>query len=283
MPGMKRPTEKQYSFTYRKDSYDERDYLYEPRAPYESIAETRFLTPDSIDWSNSMSPVKDQMRLGSCVGFAVSALKEWQEQKEHRTEVESGKFDHRSEKYYDLSEAWIYWMSKKIDPWPGIEGTSIRCAMKVLHRIGAPTEKAWPYDDVVKGSPEKWAHLVARWALIDSYWRVTSLEELKDALKDGPVVLGIGVYEEMLFVGDDGIVEDPKYPQFSFGGHAVCAVGYDDNKKLVKFKNSWSDKWGQKGYGYVSYYYVRNFAWDAWTCRDMNVTREMLAGARSLL
>lgn len=283
MPGMKRPPEKYYIFNYRKEAYDERDFLYQPDRPYASADDAILSAPSSVDWTNGMTPVKDQGKLGSCVGFAVSAVKEWQEQTEHQREVDSGKFDHRTQKYYDLSEAWIYWMCKKIDPWPGIEGTSLRSAMKVLNKIGVPCEKAWPYDDVVKGEPKKWAHLVARWALIDSYYRITSLGELRDALINGPVPIGVGVYDEIFEVGDNGIVKYPTDPQYCYGGHAICAVGYDDSKKLIKFKNSWSSKWGKKGYGYFSYNFIRNFVWDAWTARDMNVTREMLSGTRSLL
>ena len=282
MPGMKRPKEKQYIFNYRKDPYDNRDFLYQPLKTYETADDFRFSIPSSVDWTNEMSPVKDQGRLGSCVGFAVTAVKEFQEQKEHEQEVAEGKFDHRNNKYYDLSESWLYWMCKEIDAWPGVEGTSIRYAMKVLHRIGVPSENAWPYDDVVKGEPKIWAHLIARWSLIDSYWRVTSLEELKDSLVSGPVAIGVGVYEEF-FSPVNGVIKDPANPQYCYGGHAIAAVGYDDASGLVNFKNSWGSRWGDAGYGYLSYNYIRNYMWDAWTCRDMSVTREMLEGTRTLL
>jgi len=283
MPGMKRPKEKQYSFTYRKDPHDDRDFLYQPMRSYASISDAKLSIPNRVDWTDSMSPVKDQGRLGSCVGFAVTAVKEWQEQHEHAEEVAEGKFDHRTEKYYDLSESWLYWMCKEIDAWPGVEGTSIRYAMNVLKKIGVPCEKAWPYDDVVKGEPKSWAHLVSRWSLIDSYWRVTSVEELKDALVSGPVAIGVGVYEEFFSVGNDGIVRDPANPQYCYGGHAIAAVGYNDATGLVKFKNSWSKGWGQAGYGYLSYNYIRNYMWDSWTSRDMSVTKDLMEGARSLL
>ena len=237
--------------------------------------------PNAVDYTEEMSPVKDQKYLGSCVGFAVSALKEWQEQKEHAEEVAAGKKDHRDDKYYDLSEAWIYWKAKEIDAWPGEEGTSIKYAMKVLNKIGVPCEKAWPYNDFDYGDPERWATLVARWSLIDSYYRINNLIELKAALVNGPVPIGVGCYEEIDYVGSDGVVPYPERPQYCYGGHAICAVGFSDETKLVKFKNSWGD-WGNNGYGYLSYNYIRDFMWDAWVCKDLSVTKEMLKGNRDL-
>jgi C1A family cysteine protease len=154
--------------------------------------------------------------------------------------------------------------------------------MKVLSKIGVPCEKAWPYDDKIYGDPKRWATLVARWSLIDSYWRVASLNELKTALIQGPVVIGFGCYEEIFNVGTDGIVKDPADPRHSYGGHAVCAVGYNDKNGRVKFKNSWSPSWGQKGYGYLSYRYINRYMWDAWSCKDTSVTKEMLKESRSL-
>jgi len=267
------------SLDLKKDPKDDRDFkfkLLHKKRMIEAI-------PSKVDYTSEMSPVKSQGQLGSCVAFAIAALKEWQEQKEHQKEVEEGKKYHRDEKYYDLSESWIYWMAKKIDCWPHEEGTSLVYAMKVLNKIGVPVEKAWPYNDTVYGEPKKWAHLVARWSLVGSYERVENLEELKVVLAKSPVPIGIGCFAEIDSVGEDGIVPYPEHPEYMYGGHAITCVGFDDQTQLVKIKNSWGKNWGQQGYGYLPYQYINDFMWDAWTCEDISVTKEMLKGARSLI
>jgi len=265
---------------YRKDPVDERDIRL--KTIVKDLLEADETLPERIDHTSGMSPVKDQGRLGSCVGFAVSAMKEFQEKKEHDEELSKGKRGRK--KIYDYSESWVYWNAKKIDPWPGEEGTSIRYAMKVLQKIGVPTEKGWPYKDVGDvGEPESWAPLVARWALIDSYSRIDTLTELKLALINGPVPIGVPCFEEIFYVGADGFVPYPRNPDQIYGGHAVCAVAYNNKNQLIKFKNSWGKGWGASGYGYLPYQYVNNFLWDAWVSKDLSVTAEMLKGASALL
>jgi C1A family cysteine protease len=238
--------------------------------------------PAAVNHRGKMSSVKNQGSLGSCVGFAVTAMKEWQERIEHEAEVAAGKKDHRGGKEYNLSEAWVYWNSKKIDPWPGEEGTSIRFAMKVLNKLGTPTEGGWPYDDRVKGEPESWATLIARWSRIESYWRIDNLNELKIALADGPVVIAIPCFIEIFYTGIDGRVPYPSNPNDVYGGHAICATGYDDNSQRVQFKNSWGTSWGNYGYGSLPYRYINDFLWDAWVCKDLSVNKEMLKENKDL-
>jgi C1A family cysteine protease len=209
-------------------------------------------------------------------------MKECQEKKEQDEELAKGKRGRK--KIYDYSEAWVYWNAKKIDPWPNEEGTSIRYAMKVLQKIGVPTEKGWPYKDVGDvGEPAKWANMVARWALIESYYRIDTLNGLKVALVDGPVPIGVPCFYEIFFVGSNGLVPYPANPNEVYGGHAICTVGYDDSKQLIKFKNSWSKDWGENGYGYLPYKYINDFLWDAWAAKDLAVTRDMLKGAAELI
>jgi hypothetical protein len=254
----------------KKDIEDDRDFK------LSTSPLPRFNLPSFVDWTSKMSPVKNQGGLGSCVGFAITAMKEFQEQMEHEREVAEGKVYTREQDNYDLSEAWVYWNCKKIDPWPNEEGTSIRYAMQVLHKIGIPCEKAYPYSDQYKGSPERWAKLIAKWGLIDSYWRCNNLNDLKVGLVNGPVVIGIPCFREIFSVGSNGIIPYPANPNEVYGGHAVCAVGYNDTKKLVKFKNSWDVSWGNNGYGYLPYKYIDDFLWDAWVAKDLSVTREII-------
>ena len=258
----------------QKDELDKRDFGFDLTQTIHSV---HIGVPNKIDYTGEMSPVKNQGGLGSCVGFAVAAMKEWQEQKEHDKEVAEGKRDHRKElDHYDLSEAWIYWNSKKIDPWPNSEGTSIRCAMRVLHKIGVPCEEGYAYSDKYKGEPTSWSKLIAKWGLIDSYWRCKDINDLRVALVNGPVVIGVGCFREIFFVGKNGIVPYPANPNEMLGGHAICAVGYDDTRGLIKFKNSWGSSWGKNGYGYLPYKYIKNFMWDSWIAKDLSVTKKMI-------
>lgn len=273
-----------YKLNLRKDPNDTRDFPFLCSLNATDLKnDILYTTAHVVDHSNLMSPVKDQGNLGSCVGFAVTAMKEWQEQKEHNDEVAAGKRDTRGGKAYDLSEAWVYWGAKKIDGMPDEEGTYIRCGMKVLNKLGVPVESGWTYSDEVKGEPTSWAKLIARWSLIGSYYRINNLSELLSALNKGPVVIGIGCFEGIFYVKSDGIVPMPTNPRYCYGGHAICVCGYDDNKRLIKFKNSWSDSWGDKGYGYLHYEYINDYMWDAWSCIDLSVTKDMLKGATDLL
>jgi len=95
------------------------------------------------------------------------------------------------------------------------------------------------------------------------------LNELRLSLAGkGPVVLGIEVFKGMLKT-KTGIVPMPKKNEGSLGGHVICAAGYNDDKGLVKFKNSWSKKWGEKGYGYLPYAYIERYMMDAWSSVDI--------------
>lgn len=44
-------------------------------------------------------------------------------------------------------------------------------------------------------------------------------------------------------------------------GHAIVLVGYDEDKKTFKFRNSWGINWGNEGYGTLSYDYVKDYRW----------------------
>lgn len=272
-----------YVLSLLQDSPDERDFNFRNSPSLFEVDENLTL-PANVDYTSEMSKIRDQGDLGSCVGFAAAAMKEWQEKKEHNREVKEGKDDFRKGKEYNYSEAWIYWNCKKIDGWAEYEGTDIRSAMQVLNRIGVPTEKAWPYSDdkLNIGKPAHWATLIAKWALIGTYYKIYNIEEAKISLiQNGPFLMGMSCFYDIFFPVN-GFVKDPADGDRDYGGHAICVVGYDDRTQRIKFKNSWGKDWGQKGYGYISYNYFNKYAWSNWACKDVVVTTEMLKEGRTL-
>ena len=233
-----------------KDKFDDRDYLMRAYLPVIKL-------PKKIDYTPKLSPIRDQGDEGVCVGFATATgMKEYQELLDY-------------EKLVELSPRFIYSECKKIDGMPGEEGTTIRVAMQVLESKGVCQEKFWPYSPHQKTKAQEGAISNAKKFCIMTYARILNLNELRLSLATkGPCVIGVEVFEGMLKT-KTGLVPLPKKNATALGGHAICTVGYDDKKKVIKFKNSWSDKWGQKGYGLLPYAYVERYMMDAWSSVDI--------------
>ena len=234
-----------------KDKTDNRDYLMRAYLPVAKL-------PKKIDYTKKMSPVRDQGDEGTCVGFAsVAGMKEYQELVDY-------------EKLITLSPRFVYSECKKVDGSPDSEGTSIRIAMKVLNDIGTCQEKFWPYLPHQRNKPQKGALTDAKKFRVLTYARIINLNELRLCLATkGPCTIGVEVFNGMMTT-KTGIVPMPAKNERVLGGHAICPVAYDDKKQLVKFKNSWSAKWGEKGYGWLPYDYIEKYMMDAWSSVDID-------------
>lgn len=220
--------------------------------------------PKSVDLRNGCSDVVDQGELGSCTANAIaSGLREYwglQEGKDTR-----------------LSRLWLYWKERFLEGTIGEDsGAYIRDGMKVLQQMGCAREEDWPYIiSKFTSTPSVNSSSNALTYKIAAYHRVVSLVDLKTSLADGsPVVIGIEVYEsfESDQVEATGIVPLPRPSERCLGGHAVLAVGYQDDAKalakgMVICRNSWGCSWGDKGYFYLPYSYFKRHVTDMWTGR----------------
>lgn len=104
----------------------------------------------------------------------------------------------------------------------------------------------------------------------DSYaplweWSFADEEEMdkamktKNALADGNIVLiGMGVgtsFCEGVNEKGEWIKSDDPFENMPTGGHAMCVLGYNDNRLggTFEIQNSWGQDWGDGGYVYVTY------------------------------
>lgn len=219
--------------------------------------------PSAVDLRDELPPVLDQGQLGSCALNATSNCLRHLLMKEQVH-------------IFQPSRLYLYWNTRvNIEHSPAGEdtGVMIRDVCKAIQKYHACDEAIWPYD-IAKFNiaPPLKAYKNANLHKQLSYARVhQTVKEIKQAIASHfPVIIGIGVYEsfEGKDVAETGIVPVPDPEKETLlGGHALLAVGYDDDKEHFIVQNSWGEYWGDKGFCYIPYKYLtdKNLASDFWT------------------
>jgi C1A family cysteine protease len=237
------------------DFPDYRDFL------YADLRRLGVRLPKSVDLRPDMSPVEDQGQLGSCTANALAGALEFLELHEGQTLV-------------DLSRLFIYYNERVIEHSVSSDsGAQIRDGIKTLAAQGVCPEQEWPYViSKFTNKPPTKCYTDAKKHVIQSYYRIASLDDMRACLAEGfPFVFGFSVYEsfESAAVAKTGVLNLPGKGERQVGGHAVCAVGYDDAAKRLVVRNSWGPAWGMKGYFTMPYDYAANsnLADDFWTIR----------------
>jgi C1A family cysteine protease len=262
---------------YLRDLPDVRDYVPETKAVAAILQGAGPLKvsptgpPAKVDLRQWCSPIEDQGSLGSCTAHAGVGLLEFYERLVHNN------------KHIDASRLFLYKVTRNLLGWTGDTGAYLRTTLKAMTLFGIPPEMHWKYD-ISKYDVEPSAFLYSFGQSYQSlrYYRhdpagadpLKTLVSVKAALASSrPSMFGFTVYSSIPSPGD-GKVDIP-YPQGGEGlrgGHAVVAVGYDDNRQIgdckgaLLIRNSWGTTWGDQGYGWLPYAYVeRGLANDFWS------------------
>jgi len=256
---MWRPFKRKIKFSrygWRPDLPDHRDHLFSTVFIRASAP-----LPQIVDLRSECPAVVDQMALGSCTANAITAAVEFLDIKDKIPELA-------------LSRLFLYYNERAAEGTINYDsGASLRDGIKVLADQGVCQESLWPYDInkfTSKPSDECYQAAQAHKAIV--YQRLTTLNDMRACLAAGfPLVFGITVYEsfESDQVAKSGIVPMPSKSERSLGGHALLAVGYNDQFSTILVRNSWGPNWGINGYFTLPYQYIsnNNLADDFWTIR----------------
>lgn len=237
---------------------------------------TKLPSQNEEDLIPFFSEVADQENFNSCTAHAGTALIEYFENRTH------GSFEKKSRMF-------LYKATRNLLNLEGDTGAFIRSTMKAMVLFGVPPESYWRYEkNNIKDEPPAFLYSFAQNYQTIQYYRLDKFDSpysenpekrfaefmkliKENILKGLPMMFGFTVYSNIKKSFQDGIIQYPEKGNGNIGGHAVVAIGYDDNKKLpgtdksgkplkgaIKIRNSWGTEWGEQGYGWLPYEYIKS-------------------------
>ena len=192
-----------------------------------------------------VTKVKHQGRCGSCWAFTSLAVVE-------------ANYLIRNGKDVDLSEQNIVECAK------GRRGRKAGSCSggwygKVFDHLrvkGALEEKRRPYKakDKMCLNVTSNKYKVKTWGYVKRNAGIPSVIEMKKALcKYGPVAAAVKVTRAFQAYRGGVFNEHATVRSSRDVNHAITIVGWDDNKGAYLVKNSWGERWGEKGYFWIEY------------------------------
>lgn len=244
------------------------NYVFQPKDPrdrkFKSVLRTEAL-PSSADLRPTWGSIFDQGTLGSCVSNSTAYCVRFVRQKDGLS-------------VYDPSRLFIYYHGRLLEGFPIKEDTGlyIRSGYKSIAHHSVCSEKNWPYvESRFTWKPSQYAVNAAKQHKKWEYFSIPDgdLQGLKACLAEGyPISFGFTVFESFMTAetARTGVVPSPNVnTEDMYGGHAMTIVGYDDAKNHFVVANSWGHLWGDGGFCYFPYDYMKNtyHVGDFWTAR----------------
>jgi C1A family cysteine protease len=207
----------------------------------------RGTVPERVDLSPRMPPVRAQGHTATCVSWAASYA--------------AASFALRARGFASntvLSPSFTYNQVAK-DQWCRI-GTTISSTLNLLRDVGTLMIESFAFDGGWCGRQPTPAELEAAKQFRIKSWaafNATTVDKVKEQLaRNAPVVFSMRATAKLSALQGETVLTDDDTPG---EGHAMVAVGYDEQKKAFLVQNSFGTSWGIKGFGWFGYdFWKRN-------------------------
>jgi C1A family cysteine protease len=269
-------------FTYlgwRRDLPDLRDVTFDDHevqgilrisTAFKSVTGTGAVLPASVDLRKWCGRIVTQGRVRASSAIAVASLVEY--------------FERRAfDRHAAPAATFLYRTSRDLAGASGDCGSDLRTTLRALATFGAPTDAHLRYDPERFDDPiPQLCYGYAERFRTVRYFRLDPanargsevLVNVRRALAARlPSVFGLPVYSSFPTPGDlASEVPFPSRGEQLFGGLALVAVGYDDERIIggeqgaLLVRNAWGPSWCDKGYAWLPYQWVESrLACDFWS------------------
>lgn len=224
--------------------------------PLQDQYEPHSTSVPSVDLSTKMPPVKDQGTQGACLAFSLTSVFEYM-------------YKNMTQQTIDLSEQFLYYNAReKAGDADKDCGSYLRYAVEALAENGICVEEKWPYDTPetafnIKPSEDAYTDALDR-ILAGAKNVEVKIDAIRSALSDGmPVIISARLYDSFA-QAQNGFIPLPSDEERKSANtqvdrnHAMVIVGYNDEVRAFKVRNSWGTLFGLGGYAMIPYAYIED-------------------------
>lgn len=213
----------------------------------------------SADLRKYFSVIKDQGEQGACASFSLVSVFEYF-------------LSNEISKTEDLSEAFVYYNAReRAGDTNSDSGATLQNIIKTMTDNGVCVEELCPYNEKEysqKPTEEAYSDGAKR-KVISALNVPTDVNTIKSAINEGyPVVASFRVFDS-LAKSTAGFVSMPTEKERSSNKedyHAMVICGYSDKQGYFIVRNSWGKDFGDNGYCYIPYAYIRDKGLTRYAC-----------------
>lgn len=222
--------------------------------------------PSKISYRAYCPPVQNQGQLSTCVGWATAYAQVTTQQN-----IMMGETNFRRKSARTMDPNFIYAMIRSYsDSWCQ-QGTQMSEAMEVLYKFGIKPFVSVPWlacNSVSEIDAFTLAladiYSIQNFSVLIDKSNLTST--LKNTLNNGKLIsVGMQLTASFSNINNYGKWA-PSSSERITGGHAMCIVGYDDNKYGGSFElmNSYGQNFGDNGFVWISYADMKRYMQEAY-------------------
>lgn len=238
------------------------------------------MPPRRVDLRDFVGRSFDQGTDPLCTAMVVAGLAEYVHRRVHGGSREA-------------SVLFNYRTSRVVAGAPNRKGSFLGDALEAWSRFGLPTEESWPqtpgnmdvdppapvYDEALSWQQHRFVRIDSDGVTLQGY-----LDRLRATLAaELPVSLDFPLHLDLAQSFDSGTITQPREDSKIIGRHVVLLCGYDDERRTPDggtgaflLQNCWGTAWGEDGFGWLPYDFVRlGWARCSWTVAVTTTEQEL--------